>query len=384
MFGRPNGAGAPPPVREQPWWRWAARLRAVHGTGAPLGRQTTEPPAEAREAARKVAGVLEQARRVLVLGHAGADGDVCGSSLGLAAALRELGKDVVVYNQERYPDAWRWLPGGAAVVTSLSARERFDCTVVVDAARPERLGRDFPPASRRGTFVWIDHHRIEAPPGDVSYVDVTAAAVGEQVATVLDLLGHPLSLDVAQCLYASLLADTGGFRYGNTSARAFRLAARLVEVGVDPWQMTERVYESQDVARMRLLGKVLSTMWLSPCGRAGLVEVSAHDMSQLGARDEHVQGLVNHVRGIKGVEIAVLLRELPQGTAVIMRSRGNIGAAPIAAALGGRGHKNAATFTVETDLATTRDRVVDVVLASLPDSAANRAPDSASDSAPAE
>ncbi|MCC7073339.1 MAG: bifunctional oligoribonuclease/PAP phosphatase NrnA [Deltaproteobacteria bacterium] len=338
----------------------------MHGTGAPLGRHTTDVPAEAAGAARRVAEVLQQARRVLVLGHAGADGDVCGSSLGLAAALRELGKEVVVYNEERYPDAWRWLPGGSAVATTLNARERFDCTVAVDAARPERLGRDFPPPGRRGTFVWIDHHKIDPAPGDVSYVDPTAAAVGEQVAAVLEVLGHPLSLDVAQCLYASLLADTGGFRYGNTSARAFRLAARLVEAGVDPWLMTERIYESQDEARMRLLGKVLSSMWLSPCGRAGLVEVRAHDMSRFGARAEHVQGLVNHVRGIKGVEIAVLLRELPDGTAVVLRSRGNIAAAPIAAALGGRGHKNAATFTVEGDLASTRQRVVEAVLAALP------------------
>lgn len=346
----------------------------MHGTGAPLGRHTTDAPAEAREAARLVAQTLEKAQRVLVLGHAGADGDVCGSSLGLAAALRELGKDVTVYNEEPYPGAYRWLPGGAEVVTELSSRARFDCTVVVDAARPDRLGRDFPPPARRGTFVWIDHHKIDLPPGDVSYVDPTAAAVGEQIADVLDVMGHPFSLDVAQCLYASLLADTGGFRYGNTSARAFRLAARLVEAGVDPWQMTERVYESQDEARMRLLGKVLSSMWLSPCGRAGLVEVRAHDMSQLGARGEHVQGLVNHVRGIKGVEIAVLLRELPDGTAVVLRSRGNIAAAPIAAALGGRGHKNAATFTVESDLATTRSKVVAAVLAALPERTPDRAP----------
>lgn len=343
----------------------------MHGTGAPLGRFTTEVPPAALEAARGVAEALRDARRVLVLGHAGADGDVCGSSLGLAAALRELGKEVVVYNAEPYPDAWRWLPGGSGVVTALSSSERFDCTVVVDAARPDRLGRDFPDEERRGTFIWIDHHKIDPLPGDVRYIDLTAAAVGEQIATLLDVMGHPLSLEVAQCLYASLLADTGGFRYGNTSARAFRLAARLVEAGVDPWQMTERVFESQDAARMRLLGKVLSSMWLSPCGRAGVIEVSAHDMSQLGARDEHVQGLVNHVRGIKGVEIAVLLRELPDGTNVVMRSRGNIAAGPIAAALGGRGHKNAATFTLETDLAQTRQRVVDAVLAALPDESAH-------------
>lgn len=347
----------------------------MHGTGAPLGRYTREVPAEARDAAREVAAVLARARRVLVLGHAGADGDVCGSSLGLAQALRELGKDVVVYNEEPYPDAWGWLPGGDDVVTSLPPDARFDATVVVDAARADRLGRDFPDASRRGTWVWMDHHKNPDPPGDVNYIDLTAAAVGEQVAELLDAMGHPLSLDVARCLYASLLADTGGFRYGNTSARAFALAGRLVEIGVEPWEMTERIYESQDEARLRLLGRALQSLWLSACGRLGVVEVRVEDVVTLGARDEHIQGLVNHVRAVKGVEVAVLLRELqPESadgagaatTKVIIRSRGNVAVGPVAALLGAIGHKNAASFVLPASLAEARRRVVDAFLAALP------------------
>jgi phosphoesterase RecJ-like protein len=338
----------------------------MHGTGEPLGRFTREVPVEARDAADEVAHVLRSAPRVLVLGHAGADGDVCGSSLGLAQALREMGKDVVVYNAEPYPSSYAWLPGGDLVVTALSPDATFDATVVVDAARPDRLGPHFPDADRRGTFVWLDHHKNNDPPGDVNYIDLTAAAVGEQVALILDSMGHAISLDVARCLYASLLADTGSFRYGNTSARAFRLAARLVEAGVDPWEMTERIYESQDEAKLRLLGRVIASMWLSPDGRLGVVELSLADVRDVGARDEHIQGLVNHVRGVRGVEIAVLLREVESGTQVIARSRGNVPVAPAASALGAIGHRNAATFVLARSLADARRDVVDAFLAALP------------------
>lgn len=335
----------------------------MHGTGAPLGRYSSEVPEEAKEAAAKVAAVLERAERILVLGHAGADGDVAGSSLALAQALRERGKTVTVYNERPYLDLHAWLVGGDRVETSLAADARFDVTVVVDAADPARCGRDFPPPERRGVFVWMDHHRIEHPPGDLNYIDLTAAAVGEQVAEVLDAMGHPLSKPVAEAIYTSLCSDTGGFRYGNTSARAFRLASRLVAAGVDPWDITQRLYESQPEERVRLLARALSSLWRSPCGRIGIVTVLDEDLRAARATEEHVQGLVNHVRGIRGVEVAILLREHGGKTRAIVRSRGNVSVAPLAERLGGRGHTNAATLVLEGDAEHAFARVLDAATA---------------------
>ena len=344
----------------------------MHGTGEPLGRFTTETPAGAQDQARAVAHALSGARRVLVCGNTGADGDVVGSTLALAVALRRLGKDVVVYNDEAYPAAFSWLPGGGDVKTVVAADDAFDATVVVDAARVERLGRTFPDAARRGTFCWVDHHGHDNPPGDVNYVDLTACAVGEQVAMILDELAvivgaRLIDADVARCIYASGVADTGGFRYGSTSARAFRLAARLVEAGVDPWEMTERIYESQDEARVRLLGRALDGLWRSPCGRVGVVAVRMADLKELGAVEEHVQGLVNHVRGIKGVEVAVLLRELaPHETRVVFRSRGNVAIGPIAAVLGGSGKKNAGNAVLSCPIDEARAMAILATLDLLP------------------
>lgn len=330
----------------------------MHGTGEPLGRFSYEVPDDAKESSRAVAEVLRDAERVLVLGHRGADGDVAGSSLGLACALRELGKDVTVYNELPYADVHAWLPGADTVVNELGDDARFDATVVVDAADPARCGRHFPDADRRGTFVWMDHHRIEEAPGDVNYVDLTAAAVGEMVAEVLDVLDHELSLDVAKCLYVSLMSDTGGFRYGNSSARAFRLAGRLVAIGVDPWEMTQRLYESQAEERVRLMGRALSSLWRSKCGRVGIVTVTSEDMHQTRAANEHVHGIVNHVRGIRGVEVAILLWEMQKGTKVVVRSRGNVPVSRLAALFGEQGKPNSAAFQVEDGVEDARDRVM--------------------------
>jgi len=328
----------------------------MHGTGEPLGRFTTELPDGAAASAHAVALALSNAQRVLICGNTGADGDVAGSSLGLALVLRALGKGVVVYNDEPYPAAFSWLPGASAVVLAVAADAVFDATVVVDCAKEERLGRTFPEPARRGVYCWVDHHAIAEPPGDVNYVDLTAAAVGEQAALIVDALSaihgtELLTRDVARCLYASVLSDTGGFRYGNTSARALRLAARLVEAGVDPWEMTERIYESQDEARVRLLGRALDGLWRSACGRLGVVALRKRDLIELGAVEEHVQGLVNSVRAIRGVEVAVLVREVDDDVVrVVIRSRGNVVITPLAQALGGKGSKNAGSVVIHDDL----------------------------------
>ncbi len=318
----------------------------MHGTGKPLGRHTKDVPKSALVAAKAVAVALDDAQTVLVLGHTHADGDVAGSSLALAAALREAGKQVTVYNEYPYPQGFDWLPGAQAIVHSLADDARFDATVVVDAADPMRCGAHFPDADRRGTFIWMDHHHIETPPGDINYIDLTAAAVGEQVAEVMDAMGIPLSTDSAQCIYASLVADTGGFRYGNTSARAFALAARLVAAGVNAWTMTERIYESQDEGRTRLLGQTLTSFDRSKGGKFAVATLTQQDLDQAGAEPPHIKGLVNHLRAIRGIEVAALVHEVQGGTKVILRSKGNVSCADVAQAFGEKGHTNAAGFTV--------------------------------------
>jgi len=333
----------------------------MHGTGAPLGRFSEEVPTQAKEDAARVANVLKQAQRILILGHAGADGDVAGSSLGLAVALCGAGKDVTVYNEEPLSPVFDFMPFAAKMVTTLPDDATFDATVVVDAARTDRLGKHFPDENRRGTYCWVDHHRIDVPPGDVNYIDLTAAAVGEQIAEVLDAMGIELNRDISTCLYASLMTDTGAFRYGNTTARAFRLAARLVAAGCDPWDMTQNLYESNAESRVRLMGQALTTLVRQNDGKLGVLQVHDDDLTAVNATEPDVHGIVNQVRGIRGVELAVLVRGNDDGCKVIFRSRGNVDVQPIAEAMGGKGSKNAGKVMLDVSVDDGVQQVLDQV-----------------------
>lgn len=307
-------------------------------------------PNEILDQAQAVARILAKAKTVLVTAHADPDGDACGSSLAMTLALRELGKQVLVYDAKPYPQDFAWLPGASSLQNHVDADARFDATVICDAGSIERTGPDLPDATRRGTLCWVDHHRNDNPPGDVNYVDTLAPAAGEQVREVIRALGHPLSLDVAKCLYSALITDTGGFRYSNTTPRALSLASELVAQGVSPWEMTERIYESQPVEKIKLLAQVLPSLEVSSCGRYASLVIRQKDFDSTGASSELTDGFVNFPRSIAGVEVAVQFRERGQGYKLSFRSRGRVDVAAIARGLGGGGHKNAAGGFVEGDL----------------------------------
>jgi phosphoesterase RecJ-like protein len=309
----------------------------------------------------RVVEVLRTARRLLVTMHRQPDGDALGSTLGLAAALREAGKEAVVYNPDPPPRAYRFLPGADRIVATLSPAERFDATIVADAGRADRLGPDLPGPDRRGIFVNLDHHAATEPFGDLNYVDPAAASVGVLVFKLLRALGLPVSRPVATCLYASIVADTGGFRYASTDPEALRIAAELLEAGVDPWEMTVQLYERQPIERMRLLAEVLSTLEVGGGGALAMLTITAAMQARTGTSENLTDGFINHARAIEGIEVAASLTELadgrPEGWQVSFRSRGRIDVSRIASRLGGGGHRNAAGCLLAGGLAEARARL---------------------------
>lgn len=316
---------------------------------------------------------LRASRRVLCTMHRHPDGDALGSALALAAALRESGREVVVYNPDELPYNFRFLPGADRVVRTLSSEERFDATVATDSGSASRLGPEVPQGPRRGLFINLDHHITTEPFGDINYVDPAAAAVGVMVHRIIRGLALPISRDAAVCIYASILADTGCFRYASTDPESLRIAAELLEAGVDPWEMTVQVYEQQPLARMKLLAEVLATLSVAPGGKLATLTITNAMKQRCGAPlapggSSLTDGFINHARAIDGVEVAASFTE-PEPAApsanghdaasanaaaigangggvpewrVSFRSRGNVDVAAIAQRFGGGGHKNAA------------------------------------------
>ena len=295
-------------------------------------------------------------RSFLVASHENPDGDAIASTLALANALRELGKDVVAYNCDGVPKDYHFLPGWESVVTAVPNDLRFDVGFVLDAGELRRAGAWIRGACR--LLVNIDHHPKSEDFGDIYWVDEQASATGVMVYRLLQAGGWPLSLEVATCLYTTILSDTGSFRYSNADPEAFRVAGEMVARGVDPWSIASGLYESQEEARLRLLGMALPTLEVSPCGTFAAITVTTEMLALTGARSEHTDRFINYPRSIRGVEVAIFFRQIgPDRYKVGFRSKGRIDVGALARDLGGGGHHNAAGAVVEGPLASVRDLV---------------------------
>ena len=309
--------------------------------------------------------LVRTGRRFLMTCHMRPDGDALGSMLGLAAILRALGKEVVMFNVDPVPEYLRFLPRSAEVLRAAPVGEKFDATFVTDTAARSLLPPSLPAAEVTGPWVMVDHHAAHDDFGDVIVREVDAVATGEVVLRLmLDLGISRVPVDAAIPLYTAIVTDTGGFRYQGTTPTTLRLAADLVEAGADPWTVAYNVFEGWAPARMKLLGVVLETLETSHEGRVASLTVTREMMARTHADDDMVEGLVNYARMLQGVEVAALVWEwrlAADGTPVTkvsLRSRGNVDVSRVAVALGGGGHRSAAGATLAGSVDEVRARVV--------------------------
>jgi phosphoesterase RecJ-like protein len=290
---------------------------------------------------KRTAELLRSRTRFVVAAHANPDGDAMASTLALVNALRELGKEVVAYNLDGVPDNFKFLPGADSVRNELDEGERFEVGVILDAGELRRAGAHLRDCSE--VLVNIDHHPYSESLGPVDLIDTEAAATGVLIYRLLAELGHPISSEVALCLYTAVLSDTGSFRYSNANPEAFRIAGEMVALGVDPWGIAAGLYESQDAARLRLLARSLQTLTVSTCGRMAAVTVTREMLEQTGATADHTDGFINYPRSVRGVEVALFFRQLAGDCYKVgFRSKGSIDVGSLARELGGGGHHNAA------------------------------------------
>jgi len=298
---------------------------------------------------------IESNQSFLVVSHENPDGDAIGSTLGLANALREMGKDVVALNVDGVPQIMQFLPGFDFLVSELPDDVQFDVAFVLDAGDLVRAGVPVKECSQ--TLINIDHHP-HSDFGDICYLDVKASATAILIDRLLNSCNYEMSLDVAKCLYLGILSDTGSFRYSSANPESFTVAGRLVGQGIDPWEIASALYESLAPERMRLLGLVLPTLDISPCGRYASVAMTEDILKESGASEEHTDGFVNYPRAINGVEVALFFRQVDKDIFKIsFRSRGKIDVGAMSRELGGGGHHNAAGAKVQGSLEEARAKV---------------------------
>lgn len=295
----------------------------------------------------RAADRLASADKILLTCHRGPDGDSIGSMVALAALLRAQGKEATLYNPDLVPRHLKWMPFVKKLVHRIKKDRRYEVTVVVDCGEKRLLGDKFPAAEITGELVVLDHHASGRPFGDIYVCDPSAASVGVMVYRMANHLGWSIDDNAAAGLWVSLVSDTGSFRYSNTNPEALTLAARLVELGVDPGAMSERMQERRRLSKYKLLAAALQTME-PKCGGAVMFMTITHEM--IGATKaswEESEGTVNYTRMVDGVECGVLFTPAKGGgVRVSMRGKGNaIDAGAVCLALGGGGHPGAAGCT---------------------------------------
>jgi phosphoesterase RecJ-like protein len=316
----------------------------------------TEPTATLASDLDAVVEELRAADRFLLTTHEGPDGDALGSLLAMHHVLVQLGKDSVMFlGAKEFPLAieYRFLP--LEEVFHEPPADIADRTVVfLDCGNIDRMPVEW--LSDGDNFrINIDHHHDNTRFGDVNLVDVAASSTAEIVYDLARLLGAEITPDIAAALYVGLITDTGKFMYENTNARTHRIAAELIEAGVDVDRTYRRLYERVPLEKLRLLSRALDGIQHHCDGALVLAYVSAADYAASDAGEEMTEGIIDHLRSVDGARVAALIRDLGnRGRAArkvsLRSSEGDVDGSAIARKNGGGGHKRAAGFSTDLEL----------------------------------
>lgn len=320
---------------------------------------------EKTAAARAFAAGLPAGARLCLTTHVNPDGDGLGSEAGLAHLLRGAGFTVTVANPNHTPPRFRFLfeqlEGVDRSAEAVKEIRRADAVIVLDISDLGRLGMLGDAVRERGVPVLcVDHHVSggDLPPG-VRYVDPGAAATGELVWELAQANGWPLTRDAARALYVAILTDTGGFRFSNTHPRTLRIAAELLETGIDPERIYLDVYANAPEGRVRLLAEALDTLVVEPEAGLAWLTVPPGALDRHGVSADDLDGVIEHARSIAGVRLALLFREIAGGRIkVSLRSVGEVDVATFARRFGGGGHTKAAGVAFEGALAEVQDTLL--------------------------
>ncbi len=304
---------------------------------------------------------IEKAESIIVFSHVSPDGDTLGSNLAISLMIEKcFNKKVDSVYAGSLPALYNYLPdfGRFKDVQTINPDTKYDLAIAVDVASKDRMVSGTVIFDNAKTKVNIDHHKTNIGYGDINIVDGEAACVGILLYKIFSRWEYKIPLDVARCIYTSLLTDTGGFRYDNTGVECFNLAAELVKLGVSPMEEYRACYETKPQSMVQFQAYIVSNSLFFNNGKIAFAKITRSDMSKFDANDEYTEGIVEVLRTSKNVEIAAILKETKEGwTKVSLRSK-NINIIPVALEFGGGGHTFAAGCTIKKPIPIAFDKLL--------------------------
>jgi phosphoesterase RecJ-like protein len=302
----------------------------------------------------QVVAELRDGERFLLTTHEGPDGDALGSLLAMHAILTQLGKDSVMFLAAKefpLPVEYRFLQ--LTDVFHEPPVDLVDRTLVfLDCGNIDRNTADFLRRRNGPPVLNVDHHHDNTRFGTINLVDTAASCTAEIIYDIARRLGAEITPGIASSLYVALVTDTGRFSYENTHPAAHRMAAELVEAGVDVHDTYRRLYERVPIEKLRLIARALDAIEVYDDGALAITYISAADYAAAGAEEVLTEGIIDFVRSLEGTRLAAVVRDRtePDGAArkVSLRSTSSdIDVSAIARRHGGGGHPRAAGFSTD-------------------------------------
>jgi phosphoesterase RecJ-like protein len=309
---------------------------------------------------KRVAGrAIASVNNFVLATHVRPDGDALGSTFGLAHILKMMGKEVLCYLEQPVAEMYNFLTPHVPVETDFSRVSAFvdQCGddimgIALDCGDLGRLGENGEELSRIHPFLVIDHHQGNKGFGDLHWVEPHRSSTGEMVYDLAEELGvaEQLSKEAAKCLYTALVTDTGSFRYDSTTGHTFAVAGKLIDQGVTPASVCQKLFDNASFGSLQLTQTVLASLQTYLDNQVAVIRMTRKMLEETGTSYEDAESLINFPRSVKEVRVAVFLKEGEPGTdqiSISLRAKGDCDVAKVAAQFSGGGHRNAAGCRVQ-------------------------------------
>lgn len=322
----------------------------------------------------EIPSVLKEKDKIVILPHVSADGDSIGSSLALALALGKLGKHVKIYIEEKVPQTFEFLPGLDIIEIYKKAPEEtvpgevnigseaFEVAVALDTGDEGRLGNRLEILKASAVTINIDHHATNTMFAQYNHVQPNSSSVGELMYQLLKEMDIDIDVDISTCLYVSILTDTGGFRYSNTTSLTHKVVSSLINYGVETAEICRRIFETRSCEKVKLMGLVISNLEFFHNGKIAYASITKEHLNKAGSKNDDSEGFVDIGRSIIGVEVSVLLRETEDGSVKVnLRSNSYVDVSEIAVSFCGGGHKRAAGFKSSGKASDVKEQILNAI-----------------------
>lgn len=309
----------------------------------------------------QIGDILRRHQSFVILSHVRPDGDAIGSQLALGYALEAAGKRVRLINEDGLPENLAFLPGSHRIETPPANPVDAEVAIALDTATKPRLGdAALHAASAADLWLNIDHHVSNPRYGDFNYIDSTSPATGQILYDLITALDLPFPDETRDAIYVAVSTDTGSFQYPSTTARTYEMGADLIRRGLDVGKINELIYDNHPYRRIELMRALLNTLERSSDGVVAHWELRDEVRERLALRPEDSEGLIDMIRAIHGVTVAVFFEELPDGKVRIsMRSKDRaIDVCKIGMEYGGGGHALAAGIRMPGPLEDAKSKVL--------------------------